>query len=51
MRREVFNFILSFSMYEEITVCGTKYLLVHAGLGDYSHEKKIEEYSFKNFLG
>ncbi len=50
MRREVFNFILSFSMYEEITVCGRKYLLIHAGLGDYSPEKRIEDYSLKNLV-
>ncbi len=50
MRREVFNFILSFSMYEEVTVDGRKYLLVHAGLGDYSPEKRIEDYSLKNLV-
>ena len=50
MRREVFNFVISFSMYEEITVCSRKYLLVHAGLGDYSPEKRIEDYSLKNLV-
>ncbi|MBR4344674.1 MAG: fructose-bisphosphatase class III [Lachnospiraceae bacterium] len=50
MRKEVFDFILSFSMYEEIIVKGRKYLLVHSGLGDYSPEKKIEEYSLKNLV-
>ena len=50
MRREVLNFIMEFSMYEELTVNGQKYLLVHAGLGDYSPEKKIEDYSLKNLV-
>ena len=39
MRQEIINFMLDFSMYEEITVEGQKYLLVHAGLGNYSPEK------------
>ena len=37
-------------MYEELTVNGQKYLLVHAGLGDYSPEKTIEDYSLKNLV-
>ncbi len=50
MRREVLSFIMEFSMYEELTVNGQKYLLVHAGLGEYRPEKKIEEYSLKNLV-
>ena len=37
-------------MYEELTVGGQKFLLVHAGLGNYSPEKKIEDYSLKNLV-
>lgn len=50
MRQEVINFIMDFSMYEEIMVNGQKYLLVHAGLGDYSPEKEIGDYSLKNLV-
>lgn len=50
MRREVLSFIMEFSMYEELTVNGQKNLLVHAGLGDYSPEKQIEDYSLKNLV-
>ena len=50
MRREVLSFIMEFSMYEELTVNGQKYLLVHAGLGDYSPDKQIEDYSLKNLV-
>ncbi|MCR4717309.1 MAG: serine/threonine protein phosphatase [Lachnospiraceae bacterium] len=50
MRHEVLEFIMDFSMYEELTVNGQKYLLVHAGLGDYSPEKRIEDYSLKNLV-
>ena len=49
-RKEVIDFILDFSMYEELTVAGKKYLLVHAGLGDYRPEKKITDYSLKNLV-
>lgn len=50
MRREVLRFIMEFSMYEELAVDGQMYLLVHAGLGDYSPEKQIEDYSLKNLV-
>lgn len=50
MRREVLSFIMEFSLYEELSVNGQKYLLVHAGLGDYSLEKRIEDYSLKNLV-
>ena len=50
MRREVLNFIMEFSMYEELTVNEQKYLLVHAGLGEFSPGKKIEENSLKNLV-
>ena len=50
MRREILSFIMEFSMYEELAVDGQKYLLVHAGLGDYGPEKQIEDYSLKNLV-
>jgi len=50
MRLKVINFMMDFSLYEELTVKGQKYLLVHAGLGDYSPDKKIEDYSLENLL-
>lgn len=50
MRQEILSFIMEFSMYEELTVNGQKYLLVHAGLGEYRPEKRIEEYSLKNLV-
>lgn len=50
MRREVIDYIFNFSIYEELTVYDEKYLLVHAGLGDYKPGKRIEEYSLKNLV-
>ena len=40
-RQDVIDFIREFSIYEEVTVAGKDYLLVHAGLGNYSPEKDI----------
>ena len=42
-RQDVIDFIREFLIYEELTVEGKKFLLVHAGLGNYSPEKDIEE--------
>ncbi len=50
MREEVLDYILSFSMYEEVTAGDKNYLLVHAGLGNYNPGKKIEEYSLKEII-
>jgi len=49
-RQEIIDFIMDFSVYEELTVNGQKYLLVHAGLGDYDSEKDIEDYSLQNLV-
>lgn len=50
MRHEVIDFIRDFSLYEEITVAGKKYLLVHAGLGNFSPEKSIDDYSLYDLV-
>ena len=42
---EVLVFFKDFSLYEEVTVGDKDYFLVHAGLGNYRPDKKIEEYS------
>ncbi len=49
-RQDVVDFIREFLIYEELTVAGKKYLLVHAGLGNYSPEKEIEDYSLKELI-
>ena len=42
-KQDVIDFIKEFLIYEEVTVSDRDYLLVHAGLGNYSPEKEIEE--------
>ena len=49
-QEEVIEFLKEFSLYEELTVCGKEYLLVHAGLGGYLPGKDIEEYSLDELV-
>ena len=49
-KQEVINFIKEFLMYEELSVNGKDYLLVHAGLGNYAPNKDIEDYSLKELI-
>ncbi len=49
-RQEVIDFIREFLVYEELTVSGKDYLLVHAGLGNYSPERNIEDYSLHELI-
>ena len=44
-KQEVIEFIKNFVVYEEVSVNDKDYLFVHAGLGNYSPEKEIEDYS------
>ena len=46
----VIDFIMDFLIYEEISVNGSEYLLVHAGLGNYAPEKEIDDYSIKELV-
>ena len=50
MQRAVIDFLKEFSIYEELTVNGKEYLLVHGGLGNYNPEKDIEDYSLKELI-
>lgn len=50
LQREVISFLEESLLYEELDVNGRSYLLVHAGLGNYSPEKDIEDYSLKELV-
>ena len=39
-----------FSLYEELTVEGREYVLVHAGLENFSPEKKLTEYALEEMI-
>lgn len=49
-RQAVIDFIKDFLIYEEISLNDKKYLLVHAGLGNYSPDKDIEDYSLHELI-
>lgn len=49
-QREVIEFLRELYVYEEISVEGKDYILVHAGLGGYNAEKSLEDYSLKELL-
>ena len=50
LQQDVIDFIRDFLVYEEITVNEKDYLLVHAGLGNYSPTKDIEDYSLHDLI-
>ena len=50
MQEEVIEFIKDFSIYEEVSVNGQDYLMVHAGLGNFEPSKDIEDYSLKDII-
>ena len=49
-QESVIEFIKEFLIYEELSISGKDYLLVHAGLGNYYPGKDIEEYSLKDLI-
>ena len=49
-RSEVLEYLGEFTLYEEVRAGGHDYLLVHAGLGNFSPEKPLEEYSPADFI-
>ncbi|MBR1470486.1 MAG: serine/threonine protein phosphatase [Lachnospiraceae bacterium] len=49
-QQEVYDYLRDFLVYEELEVNGQKYLLVHAGLGNFSPEKEMEDYSLMELV-
>ncbi len=49
-QQKVIDYIMESDMYEEITVRGKDYLLVHAGLGNFSPDKEMEDYSLDELV-
>ena len=50
MQEEVIDFIKDMSIYEELTVGGQDYLLVHAGLGNFDPARTIDDYSLHDLI-
>ena len=49
-REDVIEFIKDFSVYERVSAGGRDYILVHAGLGNFSKDKDIEDYSLHELI-
>mgnify|MGYP002770559231 FL=1 len=49
-QQEIIEFMSDFLVYEEVSAGGRDYLLVHAGLGNYSPKKEIEDYSLEELM-
>ncbi|RKJ46357.1 serine/threonine protein phosphatase [bacterium 1XD8-76] len=50
MQKKVIDYIREFLICEELTVNGKEYLLVHAGLGNFSPEKELDEYTLDELV-
>ena len=50
MRQEIIAFLEDFELYEELVIKGKRYLLVHGGLGHFSPEKEMNEYSLRDLV-
>ena len=50
MQEEVIDFIKDMSIYEELTVGGQGYLLVHAGLGNFDPARTMDDYSLHDLI-
>ena len=50
MQKKVISFIKDFLVYEELIIEDRNYLLVHGGLGDFSPDKDIEDFSLKELI-
>lgn len=49
-RNDLLEFMMDFSVYEEISVAGCDYILVHAGLGGFYPGKNMGEYTLKELV-
>lgn len=50
MRQEVMEYLTDFELYQEVSVNGKEYLLVHGGLGNYRKDKDMEEYDLHELV-
>ena len=50
IQQEILAFISELDVYDEIEVAGKTYILVHAGLGNFSPEKQLWEYELNELV-
>ncbi len=49
-QNELINFVKSFSLYEKVKVNDKDFLLVHGGLGNFSVDKPLEDYTMEELV-
>ena len=49
-KQAVIDYLKDFLLYKELSVNGKEYLLVHAGLGNFTPDKKLEDYSIHELV-
>lgn len=49
-QNDLLDYLLEFSLYEEVTVKGQDYVLVHAGLSNFAPERKLEDYQLHEII-
>lgn len=49
-RQDILDYIREFSLYEEVEVNGRAFVLAHAGLGNFSPDKPLEDYTLEELL-
>lgn len=49
-RNKVFNFLTKLKLYKELDVGDKKFILVHAGLGNFNKSKKLKDYNIMELL-
>ncbi len=50
MRKEVIEYLCSFELYKEVSAGGEDYLLVHAGLGNFSPYRDLDDYDIDELV-
>lgn len=49
-KEDIIDYLMEFSLYEEVRVNGKEYVLVHAGLSNFSPERRISDYELYELI-
>ena len=49
-KQDIINYLEEFSLYEEVTIKEKKYILVHAGLCNFTEERPLEDYKIHEMI-
>ena len=50
MLRDIVDYLQGLKLYKEVSACGRDFVLVHSGLGGFSPERKLSDYSADELL-